>query len=244
MKNKFSLLYKIFKTFGFYSSVRFIIAHIFKMESVYVFIRELDRKIVMRPWTGDFATLRRVIWDKEYEFELNDVKSVVDLGANIGISTIMLANKFPNAKIIALEPEMYNFQLLRMNVKGLSNISILNNAIWYKDGTVEIINFDVKSNEFKCANSNGSSNSQQIESISIPTLMHRYNLKTIDLLKVDVEGAEEELFAKGNLDWIVKTNCCIIEIHSPNFQSDLLEIMGNKFSHTVKGEKILFTRSQ
>lgn len=244
MKNKFSLLYKIFKTFGFYSSVRFIIAHIFKMESVYVFIRELDRKIVMRPWTGDFATLRQVIWDKEYEFELDDVKSVVDLGANIGISTIMLANKFSNAKIIALEPEMYNFQLLRMNVKGLNNISILNNAIWYKDGTVEIINFDVKSNEFKCANSNGSSKSQQIESISIPTLMHRYNLKTIDLLKVDVEGAEEELFAKVNLDWIVKTNCCIIEIHSPNFQSDLLEIMGNKFSHTVKGEKILFTRSQ
>ena len=113
MINKLHLLIKIFKSLGFTSSFIFILAHVFRIKSVKVFVKELGQKIIIRPWTGDFATIRQVIWDKEYDFQLDKVNSVVDLGANIGIATIILANKYLNATVIAIELESNNFEILK-----------------------------------------------------------------------------------------------------------------------------------
>ena len=132
--------------------------------------------------------------DKEYDFELDKVDTIVDLGANIGVSTITMARKFPHAKVIALEPEKSNFQLLTSNTREISNIGVLNYAIWYKDGEVEIQNKNVKSNAFKFKDTNAHTGSEMVRSISIDSLMTEYGLQKIDLLKIDIEGAEEDLF--------------------------------------------------
>ncbi len=244
MKRKLKLLVKIFNSLGMASASSFIIAHLLKRKMVHVFIKELDQKIYMRPWTGDFATLRQVIWDKEYDFNLDEVQSVIDLGANIGISTLVLANKFPEAHVIALEPEKNNFQLLQLNTSTKKNIKILNAAVWYQDGKVNIIDDTVKSNEFKVTNSSKSIKNEMIESISISSLMNRFNFLKIDLLKIDIEGAEEDIFVKGDLSWLSKIRCCIIEIHSTGFGADLLELMKKDYSCIPKGEKFLFTRTK
>ena len=240
MRTKTILLFKIFETFSVLSSFVFVFAHIIKRSYVSVYIKELNQEVLLRPWTGDFATLRQVIWDKEYDFKLEGVDSIVDLGANIGISTIKLAKKYPTAQIIALEPEKNNFSLLQVNTKGLNNISILNSAAWYKDGSVEILNSNVLSNGYKFKNSFSSVN--KTRALTIPSIMKMFNLKNIDLLKIDIEGAEEEIFAIGNLEWLNSVKCIIIEIHSTSFYPKILNIMTNLFESFNIGEKVLFIR--
>jgi hypothetical protein len=52
-----------------------------------------------------------------------------------------------------------------------------------------------------------------IEGISIPTLLRRIGERTIDLLKLDIEGSEEELFARGSLEWLGRVGVLSVETH-------------------------------
>ena len=58
---------------------------------------------------------------------------VVDAGANIGLSTVFFANKFPQAKIVAIEPEPSNFAMLRDNVAPYPNVTPVQAALWKED---------------------------------------------------------------------------------------------------------------
>jgi hypothetical protein len=64
---------------------------------------------------------------------------VIDGGANIGLAALYLKNKYPRAKIIAVEPERSNFELLKKNTRDYPDIICLNYGIWNKSGRLRII---------------------------------------------------------------------------------------------------------
>src|SRR5688572_6336531 len=75
----------------------------------------LKHPLWLRLKTSDLPTLQKVWRDEEYRFD-GDPKFIVDAGANIGIASIYFATKFPNARVIAIEPEPENFTLLEKNI--------------------------------------------------------------------------------------------------------------------------------
>src|SRR5579883_1485462 len=66
--------------------------------------------------SSDLACLQKVLFKQEYRlpFDLAP-RVIVDAGANIGAASLYFATRFPEATILALEPEQSNFQLLRKN---------------------------------------------------------------------------------------------------------------------------------
>ncbi len=71
---------------------------------------------MVRPKTSDFSTFRQIFMDHEYDFKLLDVPNIiVDAGANIGLASLFFAQRFPSAKIFALEPDHSNFEMLMKN---------------------------------------------------------------------------------------------------------------------------------
>jgi FkbM family methyltransferase len=85
----------------------------------------------LRANTSDVEVFEQIFVSKEYEFKINfEPEFIVDGGANIGLSSIFFANKFPKARIIAIEPEESNFSLLKSNTSQYVNISVHNAAIW------------------------------------------------------------------------------------------------------------------
>lgn len=98
----------------------------------------VDFKI--RTFTGDIDIFYEIFWDKEYTFPQNfldkDPEVIIDLGAHIGFTSIFLALKYPNAKIISLEPSKENFELLEYNTKSFKNVICINEAINDEDGCV------------------------------------------------------------------------------------------------------------
>jgi hypothetical protein len=98
-------------------------------------VRTLLHKGVLihyRPGGSDVENIVKKLLKRDSEYWLPPhfkPRSILDLGANIGIASIDFALRYPQASIIAIEPVAANFQLLQKNISGFQNIRALNVAV-------------------------------------------------------------------------------------------------------------------
>lgn len=171
-------------------------------------------KMKIRYFNSDLRVFYQIFIEENYRFFPHGFEPtiIVDLGANVGYSSIWFHKVFPKSNIIALEPEDENFKILQSNTNSIGRISVLKKAIWHKDEELFIINPNALSWSFETSKikKNGS---KCIDGISMGSLMKKFNLDRIDLLKIDIEGAEFELFKNEPLDWLENVGSIMIETH-------------------------------
>ena len=139
----------------------------------------------------------------------------MDVGANIGLASIFYANKHPQARILAIEPEPSNFEMLRKNVQQYPNITPLPLALWKEDAALKIANSEGDYWGFRIeevGHSIDSFRQDLIHGTSLDRLMKAHGLDYIDLLKVDIEGAEKEVF-ESSAAWIDRVGAIAVECH-------------------------------
>lgn len=171
--------------------------------------------IILRDNNSDVHIFRQVFFEKQYDLydkEFPDAKTILDAGANVGMASIYFALRFPEASIVSLEPEKKNFGQLEINTRAYSGITVMNKALWYKDESLVISNPNELSAGFVVENTNNSG-LQTFKGISVPSLLDECGWETIDILKMDIEGAEKEVFSAPNLGWLDKVNLLIVETH-------------------------------
>jgi FkbM family methyltransferase len=128
----------------------------------------------------------------------------------VGLTTLYLASKAPEARFICVEPAPGNVDLLRRNVAPVRQVVVVQAAVTNESGTVA---FD----DTRPAWGGGISRDGplRVEAISLDDLLARYApAGTIDLLKMDIEGAEAEVFS-GPMEWLDRVACIIAELHPP-----------------------------
>ena len=214
----------------------------------------LGSNLSMRIDDSDIRVFKQIFVDNEYD-SLNlpkVVDTIVDLGANIGLSALFFMKKYPDARIIAVEPDAINFEIMKRNLEDYSShVTLLNAAIWPSDGEVSLVEHD-ESNEGLGAwgyrtetLTEGAEGS--VSAISIPTLMKQSSINYIDILKVDIEGAEYELFEKGYESWLDKVGLIIIETHDrfkPNSEAMVRNALKGRFTELpLKGENLFFKKN-
>jgi FkbM family methyltransferase len=161
--------------------------------------------VYLRVRTSDVALYRCILLEGEYQVDLPfSPQTIVDLGANCGLTSVYYANKYPKARIIAVEPEETNYHCLVRNVSQYPNVVPIRAAVWNKDGEVSTVDVG---NDWACQVSEGSG----CRAITMRTLMAETGVDSIDLLKVDIEGAEKEIFSQ--CDWIDRVRVLIVELH-------------------------------
>jgi FkbM family methyltransferase len=164
------------------------------------------RQVIIRLGTTDVAAFEHVFIDNEYDFDLGrSPKFIIDAGANVGLASVFFALKYPTANIIAVEPEPSNFAILKKNAKLFPQIVPLQAALWNRDGFVDLK--DGGAGHWGMQVTQGDS----IAAISMPTLLRLFNIQEVDVLKIDVEGAEVELFS--DTKWIDCVSMICIELH-------------------------------
>ena len=167
--------------------------------------------VLMRTYKGDIDIFYEIFWKKIYKipdkFIGKNLKTIIDLGAHVGFTSLFYATEYPNANIYAVEASEGNFNVLKQNAKSFKNITTLNKAVYSSDGKV------LFSNDGLSYNTKISSDGNPIQAISVNTLMEMYAIDNIDLIKIDIEGTEE-IILKENNQWLEKTDNIIIEIHS------------------------------
>lgn len=172
----------------------------------------------LRAPSTDVTTYRQVFVREEYRAESRyQARVIIDAGANIGLASIYFALKFPHSKILALEPEPANFELLSRNVRPYSNVIPIHAALWNTDGDVDLCDpglgesgYTTRARRDELAS--GGSLGSKVRAITINTLLAEFDLQHIDVLKVDIEGAELEVFG-GAEDWIDIVSSVVIELH-------------------------------
>lgn len=175
--------------------------------------------IYLRNSTIDVGVYREICEKKEYDFCCKEEpKYIIDAGANIGMASIYFANKYKEAKIIAIEPEEENYKLLKLNTEKYSNITVINAALWNASGEIELFDVGVENVGFMIETDVSSirlatKNFKQLtKTITIDEIIHDFNIDNIDILKIDIEGAEKELFESCE-NWINKVKLIIAELH-------------------------------
>ncbi len=177
-------------------------------------LRNHDQPFYLRLGTSDWLVLQEIFIDGEYNtligLNLRDVKTVVDLGANIGLSVRLWQEKFPGAKVVAVEPDAGNMSVCKQNVgTGPSLFSCCVAGVRRK---VSLENNPMGEWAFRMGEAKGAAT---IDALTLPDILEQAKSDgPIDLLKCDIEGAEEELFAHA-APWISRVQTMVVELHPP-----------------------------
>jgi FkbM family methyltransferase len=211
--------------------------------TVGVLLKGMEKRILIRGGTTDIRCLEKVFLEGEYglPFDLNP-KLIVDAGANIGMATLHFARQYPQARVVAIEPEDSNFAILQRNCGWLPNAVLIQGALWPVKRALQIQDHAVDSWSFRVGEQSSAKNGASISAVTIPEILDRMGAEQIDLLKIDIEGAELELFSIRAEEWIDRVNMIAIELHDrfrPGCGQAFYSVIAKqKFIQEVKGENI------
>jgi FkbM family methyltransferase len=187
----------------------------------------ISHTLNFRPGTTDIDVVRYVF--KEQAFSLTRLRRwpeirafleaqhkrgrrplIVDAGAHIGISTAFFALMFPTALVIAIEPEGSNFGLLSRNTEAL-NVRCLQAALSCMAQRVRVLDPGEGHWGFRTERTNSE---EGLPCVTLNSLYRDFcDSQTFPfLVKINIEGAEEELF-RQNTDWVQNTGIIMIELH-------------------------------
>lgn len=165
---------------------------------------------------------------------------IIDCGANIGLSTRYFAEEFPDAKLVAIEPDEGNCQMIARNCEHLPNVEVKRAAIGSTPGFVEIADTSAEANAFQTVRKDTTTD---IKLVTINDIIAEYADAVPLLAKIDIEGFEKELFS-ANTDWIDRFPLLIIETHDwmmpkeANSQNFLKAISQRDRDFVFKGENV------
>jgi len=193
-------------------------------------IGSTSREFHFRPGTSDEGVIAQVFKNGDYnlrrlrrgpelagfcELGASSKKAslILDAGANIGASPVFFACSFPKARVVAIEPENDNFELLSVNTRDLP-VECIHGAVGSKPGLVDLVDPGEGSWGFRTsASGDGKSTNQSVQCVTINEIYkaHAHDCFPF-IVKIDIEGGEHDLFSE-NTEWVAKTPLIIIELH-------------------------------
>jgi len=165
-------------------------------------------KIRYRLNKGDLHSIREIWFDEAYRLPFEQASGVLlDLGANIGMASLWLAKAYSFTQVIAVEPDPNNAAFVRQNfeLNGIAG-QVLEAAIGPKEGMTRF-EFSELSNLGKL-----SEKGSLVQMISVSAIFQKFAVTRFALIKIDIEGGEQELF-DGPAEWLARADAIIIEFH-------------------------------
>lgn len=205
--------------------------------------------------SSDLYVFRQIFENKEYLPLVNLLQKnkhftapslIIDAGANVGFTAVYLKQFFPDALIVAIEPDKLNAAQLQLNLaaNNISKTELVVAGVWSHDCWLELKKDKSKGEDwgFYVEESNLPTDLKAIDILNLPQLN---NGQLIDILKLDIEGSEAQLFADtskaGRLLSITKY--LTIEIHDDMADRKHIQqvLKANNFSWFETGELTIAT---
>lgn len=212
----------------------------------------LPHRAYIRNTFCDESVVYQVFGNHDYDLEYPTAPTtIIDAGANIGMASLYLSQRFPDARILAVEPDPENFAILSLNTAMDSNIICLKGAVWTERGEIELLDpgtgpwgFQARSATSARASPNHIVRRSSVDAFTIADLMELLDTDRIDLLKMDIEGGEREVFADSG-EWIDSIDQIAIELHDdihPGCRAAVERATAQFSRHERKGENHYFVR--
>jgi FkbM family methyltransferase len=182
---------------------------------VTVAVPGMAARVQLRARTSDGNVLKELLVRGEYDaIRPQAPRFIVDAGANIGLVSALLATRYPDARIVALEIDVDNFELLKRNVRAYPNVVPLNAGLWSHATQLVIENPEARAWAFRARERlDGGAALASVPGLGVNDLLHQFSAPRIDLLKIDIEGGELELFGPEAEQWLDRVDLIAIELH-------------------------------
>lgn len=210
--------------------------------------------VLIRRYTSDFKVFRQIFLRNELcdlvEFIGSEkIETVIDAGANVGLATLLLKNTYPKIRVICIEPDNGNFTALQKNITSNSlNAVAVQSAIWSKPTRLYFERSFRDGSEWSVTVTEKANDGEYIEATSFNEITERFDMKQIDLLKIDIEGSEKEVFTGGeaSLDFLSFTKFIAVEIHEEAVRPEEIErlLRAKGFDLAKSGEYLIGRNTQ
>src|SRR5439155_19809328 len=154
---------------------------------------------------------KEIFFDRVYAFPSATPRPlIIDGGANIGLATLFFKRAYPQSRVIAFEPDPVLFAFLKQNIASLQmqNVEAINAALWNSDTSLSFISERGASGHIATFMDTG--DSVPVPAVRLKSWLH----EKIDFLKLDIEGAEYEVFEDCREELRDVQNL-FVEYHSP-----------------------------
>ncbi len=195
--------------------------------------RHTEAKVKFMDYSFRVADTESFVWqykdiftDELYRFETENREPVIiDCGSNIGMSILYFRQNYPQAKIYAYEAHPKIAKILKQNLaqNKITDINILNKAVWIDNNGISFADEGADGSSIF-----GSESKLQIPSVRLADELEPF--RRIDMLKMDIEGAEIEVLKDAEIQ-LAKVQNLFVEFHSfyerKQDLQDLLEVLTN-----------------
>jgi FkbM family methyltransferase len=195
-----------------------------------------DRKVFYRTSTSDMTLIYEILLKSKYKSEYffpNKIspKIIFDIGGNIGITSILMSKVFPDSKIFSFEPMLENFKILEKNIEEYENIKAFNFGLGSKNGNFKVYLSDDSENFggasfFPDLIGNKIEPYVDCEVKNINDIIDELNVSSIDLIKIDTEGAEFDILNGIDENILQQTLWITGELHG-NRDFELLDYLNS-----------------
>ena len=210
---------------------------------------ELERPIAFRKGMSERHAFAQVFIKREYDFDWGgELERIVDAGANVGLATLYFKERFPRARIAAVEPHPGNAEAYRGNTAHLKGVELFEAALHCRSGeALAVTDEGYGSNAFMTRPDGAGKAVAEVATITVSDLMERMGWPSLDLVKLDIEGGEGVLFEE-NLDWMDVTRHIVLEFHERMMERSSAPVLAALSAKgflvaDVRGENILFSRT-
>lgn len=206
-----------------------------------------EYNLLIRENTSDISVFYQVIMHKAYDIDIPDFspKIILDLGANVGYASVFFAKKYPEAEIYSLEPEASNYEALIKNTSKYQQIYATKGAVYSETKEINVI--DVNLGEWGMViGDTKDETAPKVMAYSMNDLFKLWKLedKCIDIMKIDIEGSEKELF-EVDTSWLNKVKVLFIETHDRmkkgTSKAVFQKLVNYDFEMQVIGDGLVFT---
>jgi FkbM family methyltransferase len=168
---------------------------------------------------------------------IDEPEFIIDAGAFIGDLTCHWATRYPEAMIIALEPNPDNYSYaLRNTLPYAAKVKLLNQGLWSVSGKLGVTGDEMCSRLVESTDSMG----EIVEVVDIPSLISRYSLPRIDILKLDIEGAERQVLNAESARWLPMVKLAIVEMHGPGTETEIVRHMTQQGFEARRCRSLIF----
>lgn len=179
-------------------------------------------EIVLRPFAGDIFVLFEVLLGRCYQIpdailSPERVRVILDCGANIGITSLYFASRYPNARIFSIEPDKENFALLKRNTAAEPRIIPIHGAIVGRARkSVHLTTSNPAWGNFITEQGEG----LEVPALAVEQILELNGLSRIDLLKSILKARKESSSRIANFcrEWALSLSNCMMVIISINFR--------------------------
>jgi FkbM family methyltransferase len=167
-------------------------------------VRWNGRTVYYRPGTTDPLVVQQVLLKsgRKAEYYLPpdlQPEVILDVGSNIGASILYFQRRFPNARILGFEPHPETFAVLKQNVSDLAHVSVFNCGLGATNTRVSVpgewINFGAFSTIGRRRGHNEEREPVECDIRRLDDVLRELGIDKVDLIKIDCEGAEADVFA-------------------------------------------------